>query len=253
MKSPLRVLMVEDNPDDALLSVDELTQAGFDVTFERVDTAVAMRKALRSRSWDLVLADYALPDFSAAAALWLVKQAGYDLPFIIVSGTITDETAVAAMKAGAHDFVTKDHLARLAPAVHRELAEAARRRERVKLAEELQHDRFRTIIEKSADVIALLGPQGRICYVSPAVQGLLGYTPQEWSEHRLSEFVQPDTRAGFEADFARSCERGGSVVHARPRFQRKDATSAELVLVLTNLFHEPSVQAVVANLRQPDP
>ena len=126
----LKTLMVEDSENDALLLELELQRAGYQTVCERVETAAALRVALERQTWDLVIADYLLPQFDGLEALAVVKEKGLDLPFIIVSGNITDDTAVAAMKAGAHDYVMKNNLSRLGPAVERELREAAMRRER---------------------------------------------------------------------------------------------------------------------------
>ena len=129
MSRLLRVLLVEDSEDDALLLLRQLQQGDYDVKAERVETAPAMKKALQ-KAHDIVLAEYSLPNFSALAALKLVKETGQDLPLIIVSSHIGEEFAVAAMKAGAHDYLMKSNLARLVPAVERELREAAVRRDR---------------------------------------------------------------------------------------------------------------------------
>ena len=134
MNTPLRVLLVEDSESDAGLIIRRLQGAGYDLAYERVETPGAMRTALAQPDWDIVLADYKMPQFSASAALEILKASGRDLPFIIVSGTIGEEKAVAMMKAGAHDYVMKHNLARLVPAVARELGEAEGRRER-RLAE----------------------------------------------------------------------------------------------------------------------
>src|SRR5260370_18861259 len=120
----LRVLIAEDSEDDALLLVRELRRGGYDPVYERVDTAAAMQAALARQSWDLVIGDHSMPHFSGAAALKLVREHSLDLPFICLSGTITEEMAVAAMKAGANDWVTKGQLKRLLPAIERELREA---------------------------------------------------------------------------------------------------------------------------------
>jgi DNA-binding NtrC family response regulator len=124
----LRALIVEDNEHDALLLVRELSRGGYEPIVERVETAGAMRAALEGQPWDIVLADYALPSFSAPAALSLLQESRRDIPFIIVSGTVGEETAVEAMRAGAHDFMIKGTLARLLPAIEREVREAERRR-----------------------------------------------------------------------------------------------------------------------------
>ncbi len=135
MGKPLRVLIVEDSEDDARLLLRELRRGGFEPACERVEDADAMSAALGKGTWDAILCDYSLPKFSAPAALRLMKIAGLDLPFILVSGVIGEEKAVEVMKAGAHDFILKDKLARLVPAIERDLAEARVRRER-KRAEE---------------------------------------------------------------------------------------------------------------------
>ena len=138
MNRPLRVLIVEDSENDTALLEIELQRAGYTPECHQVQTGEEMRAALDSQKWDLVIADYRMPRFDGLAALALVKQLGLDLPFIIVSGHITDETAVGAMRAGAHDYVMKDNLARLGPAVERELREAEVRRERRRAEEDLR-------------------------------------------------------------------------------------------------------------------
>jgi diguanylate cyclase (GGDEF)-like protein len=128
--TPLRLLQVEDTEDDAALVARELMQSGYDVLARRVDGAAALRRELDEAEWDMVIADYTMPGFSGTKALAIVREQHPDLPFIFVSGTIGEDTAVAAMKTGAHDYIMKDNLKRLAPAVERELREAQVRRER---------------------------------------------------------------------------------------------------------------------------
>jgi signal transduction histidine kinase len=127
---PLRVLMVEDSPSDAKLVIQTLRGLGRTITCERVDTADAMAECLGRGPWDIVLSDWSMPTFSALAALAVLREKTVDVPFIIVSGTIGEETAVEAMRAGAHDYVLKDKLGRLTPAIERELRESADRRAR---------------------------------------------------------------------------------------------------------------------------
>jgi two-component system, cell cycle sensor histidine kinase and response regulator CckA len=138
MALPLRLLLVEDSEDDAELMLRELRGAGYDPTCRRVQTAHAMEDALDSGPWDLVISDYVLPRFSAPAALALVQESGLDLPFIIVSGAIGEETAVQAMRAGARDYIMKANLVRLVPAIVRELREAETRRARKQLEEQVR-------------------------------------------------------------------------------------------------------------------
>lgn len=137
---PLRVLLVEDSENDAVLILAELQRHGYVPECERVEEATAFRDALNRAHWDCVLSDYALPRFGGLGALQLLQESGLDLPFIIVSGAIVEETAVAAMKAGAHDYVMKHNLARLCPAIEREIREAEVRRERRRAAAALEQD-----------------------------------------------------------------------------------------------------------------
>jgi signal transduction histidine kinase len=137
MAAPLRLLLIEDFEDDALMVLRELRRGGHDVTHTRVETPEAFTRALDTGSWDAIIADYALPRFDALAAFALVQQRNLDIPFLIVSGQMGEETAVAAMRAGVHDFLLKDRLSRLGPAVARELREAAVRAERRRMQEQL--------------------------------------------------------------------------------------------------------------------
>ncbi len=134
MNQALRVLLIEDSPDDALLLLRELNRGQYHTTHDRVDTADALTIALDRQPWDLILSDYSMPQFNGVAALHLVRERGLDLPFIFVSGTIGEDTAVEAMRAGANDYIMKGNLKRLLPAVERELREADGRRSR-RLAE----------------------------------------------------------------------------------------------------------------------
>jgi signal transduction histidine kinase len=137
MASLLRLLLIEDFEDDALMVLRELRRSGYDVVHTRVETAEALTRALDAGPWDVIISDYALPRFDALAAFALVRKRGGDIPFLIVSGQIGEDTAVAAMRAGVHDFLLKDRLGRLGPAVARELREAALRGERRKMQEQL--------------------------------------------------------------------------------------------------------------------
>src|SRR5881392_529660 len=170
MGKPLRVLMVEDSEDDALLVLRELRAAGYDLTHERVDTAAALEAALDRHPWDLVIGDYSMPQFSGTAALAMLRERGLDVPYICVSGTITEELAVAAMKAGAHDYVTKGQLKRLLPAIERELREA-RGRATLRATEAS----FATLVEHAPVGIYRSTPEGRFLSVNAAVVRMLGY------------------------------------------------------------------------------
>jgi PAS domain S-box-containing protein len=178
---PLRVLIVEDSENDALLLEIELQRAGYEPMYERVETREAMSAALVRQPWDIVIADYVMPRFNGLEALALVKANGLDLPFIIVSGHITDSTAVAAMKAGAHDYVMKDNLARLGSAVERELRESQGRRARRVTDQKLQVEQvFRQAIENSVPAgITAIDLDGRQTYVNPAFCEMVGWKQED--------------------------------------------------------------------------
>lgn len=125
----LRVLIVEDSDVDTQIVLHELRRGGYDLVHERVETRHAMKIALSTRAWDLILCDYTLPRFNAAEALAALHESGLDLPFIVISGTIEEESAVDMLKAGAHDFIAKNRMARLLPAIARELKDAITRRQ----------------------------------------------------------------------------------------------------------------------------
>src|ERR1041385_5688441 len=135
---PLRVLIIEDSEEDADLLILELRRGGFLPSHQRVDTPQALSEALAGQEWDIILSDFSMPRFSMPRALAMVQACGRDVPFLIVSATIGEEAAVEAMRAGAHDYILKDKLGRLVPAVRRELREVEVRRERRNLEEQLR-------------------------------------------------------------------------------------------------------------------
>jgi diguanylate cyclase (GGDEF)-like protein len=175
---PLQVLVVEDSTDDVLLVARALTRGGYAPRYHQVFTADAMRRALASEPWDIVIADHNMPQFSSTAALEVLKESGRDIPFIIVSGSIGEDIAVEAMKAGAHDYVLKDNLARLVPAVDRELREAAVRHERHQAEALLRHQachdaltglinrsEFERRLERALREARELGRRHALCYM----------------------------------------------------------------------------------------
>ena len=129
MSNALRVLLIEDSQDDALLLLRELRKGGFNPEHQRVDSSSTLQAALDNATWDIVITDHNMPEFKSEAAISQVKQTGLDLPIIVVSGSIGEDVAVAAMKSGAHDYIMKGNLSRLVPAIERELREANNRRQ----------------------------------------------------------------------------------------------------------------------------
>ena len=170
MAEALRVLIAEDSEDDALLLVRELRRGGYALTYERVDSAAAMTAALDRQSWDLVIGDHSMPHFGGLAALALVRERTLDVPFICVSGTITEEMAVNAMRAGANDWVTKGQLKRLLPAIERELREAKGR-----AALRATEASYTTLVQHAPIGIYRSSADGRFLAVNAALVRMLGH------------------------------------------------------------------------------
>jgi two-component system cell cycle sensor histidine kinase/response regulator CckA len=201
----LRVLLVEDSANDAELIVRELRRGGFDPTFERVDTREAMAAALEREPWDLIISDYSMPTFDAPRALALVRDRGLDVAIIIVSGTISEEAAVAALRAGASDFIVKDRLARLVPAVERELREKdgrdAKRRAEDRAVQ--SEDRYRLLFEScplpmwvyDIDTLAFLA-------VNESAVQHYGYQREEFARLTLPDIRPPEDVDALREDVA---------------------------------------------------
>jgi putative nucleotidyltransferase with HDIG domain len=161
MSKPLAVLNIEDSEGDSQLIRRLLDRAGYTGAFMRVETAAQMRAALETNQWDVIISDYRLPQFDGEAALALLQEMGLDIPFIAVSGTIGEELAVAMMRAGAHDYLMKDNLPRLIPAIERELVQAQVRRERRQAQRriEIQIQRLGALREIDATITGTLDLQ----------------------------------------------------------------------------------------------
>jgi two-component system, cell cycle sensor histidine kinase and response regulator CckA len=189
----LNVLLADDSEVDAELTVRELSRAGFDVSWRRVDTAVDMTAALNEQRWDLVLSDFRMPRFSGLEALSLVQSTLQDVPFILVSGAVGQDVAVDMMRAGAHDYVAKDRLFRLAPAVIRELREAETRRAHRRAEQELR--KMAMVVEQIPSVVVITDLDGNIEYVNPRFTELTGYTRDEMQGRNpriLKSGITPD-------------------------------------------------------------
>ncbi|HSJ87953.1 MAG TPA: HD domain-containing phosphohydrolase [Anaerolineales bacterium] len=173
----LSSLIIEDSEEDTELLLRELRRLGYQVEFERVETDRAMRTMLSEKNWDLILSDYTLPKFGAPQALETLKTSGLDIPFIIVSGTIGEETAVAALKAGANDFIVKGKFARLGPVIERELREAESRRERKRAEEQIKY--HARLLRHINDAVIATDDQFRITAWNRAAENIYGWTAPE--------------------------------------------------------------------------
>ncbi len=199
---PLRVLLVEDSNDDTRLIVHQLERAGYTVQWEQVETAEGLGTALTRQEWDLVLADCAMPCLDAPSALAIVQASGRDIPFIVVSGTIREETAVAMMRQGAHDYLDKDSLGRLIPAVQRELRGAEERRQRKRAEEALEEsqDRIReqaALLDEIQDAIFVVGPEGRFRYCNRSAERFHELPSGQLLKQDAAEVLFPENRGRF--------------------------------------------------------
>src|SRR5438874_355552 len=238
MNKPLQILIVEDSENDAELLKLELERAGYEPHCQRVETPQALSAALDRQGWDLVVADYIMPQFNGLAALALVKAKGLDLPFIIVSGHITDATDVAAMKSGAHDYVMKDNLTRLGQAVQRELREAAVRREQRGSEEKLKIEHtFREAIENSVPAgITVVDLEGRQTYVNPAFCAMVGWSEAELLGKRPPFAYWPPEAIETIADaFGKVIAGNMPVGGMELRFRRRDEERIDVLLQVTPL------------------
>ena len=187
MGKPLSVLLIEDSEEDTLLLLRELLRFGYEVKFERVETDIAMRAMLSEGEWDLILSDYTLPKFSAPQALETLKASGLDIPFIIISGTIGEETAVAALKAGANDFLIKGKYARLGLAIERELGEAKLRRERNQAEEQIKY--HARLLQHINDAVIATDNQFRITAWNRAAEKIYGWIATEVMGRSVDEVL----------------------------------------------------------------
>ena len=195
MSKTLSILIVEDSEDDAFLLVRNLEREGFDIDYERVESEQDLRDALNHRSWDVVLMDFNLPNFDGLAALRVCQEYDIDIPFIVVSGVVGEETAVAVMRAGAHDYIMKDNLVRLAPTIQRELAEAKMRRERRIALDELKQSeaRYRAVVEDQTDFIVRWTPDYTRTFINESYCRYLGRSLDELvGQHILSSIHEKD-------------------------------------------------------------
>ena len=194
MNKELKILIIDDCEDDAILLAREISRSGYRVDFEYVSSTNSLEKALENNTWDIIISDYSLPGFNGLAVLNMIKDRGYDIPFIMVSGTIGENLAVEIMKSGANDYVMKDNLTRLVPAIKRELREAEIRREK-KLAEEAlrkSEERYRILFEHANEGILVL-KKDKIIFANPKFLKTTGYV-KDISHKSFFEFIHKDDR-----------------------------------------------------------
>jgi two-component system cell cycle sensor histidine kinase/response regulator CckA len=250
---PLHVLIVEEGSgDDADLVTRALRRTGRAIVLERVETSASMRAALEGRTWDVVISDWSLPAFGALAALALLEELGLDLPFIVVSGTIGDETGADAMRAGAHDYVRKDGLERLAPAVEREIRmrETRRARREADLARSEAELRFRRLCDSGVTGVLVSDLSDVVIEASDTLLEMVGYTRDDVRAGALNwvEITPPEWRPASVAA-KEDLRRSGKAPSFEKEYQRKDGTRVP-VLVVVVLLDEARVLTIVTDLTE---
>ncbi|MDD5168974.1 MAG: PAS domain S-box protein [Syntrophales bacterium] len=248
----LRVLILEDSPGDAELIARALSKEGIAFTVRRVETREAFLKELEEFNPDLILADYALPAFDGLSALALVKEKGLDVPFIFVTGTMGEERAIETMRRGATDYVFKNRLAKLAPAVLRALRETAARKERLHALEMLQksEEEYRNLFDNVDDVIFSLDLDWRVLSVTPSVERVMGYKPEEVTGKSVQALnVLTPSSLKKATSILRHVMKGERVEGTLYEYFAKDGTKRFGEVNSTPLFRDGKVVAAIAVLR----
>jgi two-component system cell cycle sensor histidine kinase/response regulator CckA len=230
MPGPLRVLMIEDSEDDTLLIAAELRRGGFEPVFERVETAASLQAALDSHNWDLIICDYSMPEFTGPAALAAYLKKGLDIPFISVSGMVGEETVAEMMKAGAHNYVMKDNLARLVPVVRRELHAAQERRERSQT--EAVSAYLASIVKSCDDAIIGKTLDGIVVSWNAGAERVYGYSAAEMIGCSISVLI-PAYRPEELPEIYETIQRGEGVDGLETVRLRKDGTPVEVSLTIS--------------------
>ena len=230
MSPKLRVLYLEDNSDDFMLVQRELLKAGWSLSIQQVDNEHDFTRNIRDGTWDIVLADYNLPGYSGMAALDFVRRTGYDIPFILISGTISEDAAVDCMRAGANDYVLKDNLRRLNLAITRELGESAMRRERRKSEEE--RAKLETKLRQAQKMEAMGRLAGGIAHdfnnILTAILGHAEIASLQLEDHPAKGNLEQVTKAS---------QRARDLVQQILAFSRQRPAEKK-VLMLENVVHE---------------
>ena len=251
MSEPVRILIVEDASSDFDLAQREIRKAVGDAVFQQVQTRDEFLRALETFRPDLILSDYYMPAFDGLTALRLTQEHAELTPFIIWTGTMGEDAAVEMMRAGAVNYILKDNIKRLGPAVAHALEERRLLLEH-KRAEEIIHNnekRLRALIENGRDNISLLAKDGTLLWESPATVRGLGYEQDEFVGRNIFELMHPDEVQGNSELYARLLQEPGAREDGIFRLRRKDGSWRWHEATVTNMLNEPGVNAIVVNYR----
>lgn len=226
----MNVLMVEDSREDTALIIRHLEASGYAVHCQRVHNARTMEQALDHETWDVILCDYSLPSFAVVPAIEILRKKKLDLPFIVVSGTVGESVAVEVMKAGAHDFIVKDNLARLAPAIDRELREAKVRAQRTSDVEKLFY--LAAIVDSTGEAIFSQNMDDVITTWNSGARELFGYTAEE-TIGQSAYLIVPDALKSATREVLAGLSRGEAVEPFETMRVRKDGLKIDVYLAIS--------------------
>ena len=249
MKKPLRILYLEDDSDFAELVHSLFQQDNLRAEVKRVVSRTEFETALASETFDVILSDFRLPEYTGLEALAFVRMKYSDIPFILVSGTIGEHAAIESLKAGATDYVLKQNPGRLASAVRRAVQEAGEHVKRRQVEMELiQREKyFRTLTENSPNVLCILSQEGNFLYTSPSIKHVLGYTPEELRGTDCFRHTHPDDLAIARQAFQLAVDHPERMVKIQLRYQKKDGGWKRLELVGQNHLQDPEIHGLVTN------
>src|SRR3954471_7678973 len=240
MPNPLRILILEDVPMDAELVEYELERASIPFLSRRVDSRDGFLRELDSFHPDVILSDYTLPRFDGMTALSLARERAPSIPFLIVTGSVNEETAVGCMKAGATDYLLKSNLARIGPAIQAALERERARAEKVRAESALaaSERRFRSLVQNSSDLVTILAPDGIILYASDSAERIVGYAPSSLVGTSLLAYLDEQDGALVRALLQNG--NGKSSVSGPIEFtlRRTDGSGVWLEAIGTNLLND---------------
>jgi two-component system cell cycle sensor histidine kinase/response regulator CckA len=208
MEKPIRILIIEDNESDVALIIRHLKKAEKDITYVVIDTEPGMKSALKEHDWDFVICDYSLPQFNALRALELLQETKIDIPFIVISGTVGEETAVGLMKAGVHDYIMKDNLARLVPVLNRELLEAGIRHERFQAEKKINIQAH--LLDLIRQSVIMVDNNNNITYWNKASETIYGWVEEEVLGKNLTEIIVHHNLQSRSYDVSKCIKKGES-------------------------------------------
>jgi PAS domain S-box-containing protein len=248
MGIPIRVLIVEDSEDDALLTLRELKNGGYDSSYRVVSDPDSLSAALDEQEWDIILSDFQLPSFDGWAALEIVQAKGIDVPFIVISGVLMEERAVEILKAGASDYVRKGNWSRLIPAIGRELREARSRKKRecAELEKAKAQEQYRTLFDSAVEGIFQSSPDGTFIIANPAMANLLGFdSPEELMSDITNIPKQLYVHSGQRQKLLEELAAEGKVTGFETEMYRKDGSRIWIALNGRGIFDETGNLAVI--------